>query len=88
MSDLPLSRRDFLTHAALGASAVTLVPREVVGGPEHIPPSDTIRVASIGIGGMGVRDVQTVADIEGTEIVALCDVDRDRGRRDWDCSYC
>lgn len=79
MSDHPLSRRDFLTRAALGASAVTLVPREVVGGPEHIPPSETIRVASIGIGGMGARDVQAVAEIEGTEIVALCDVDRERG---------
>lgn len=79
MSTHPLSRRDFLTQATLGASAATLVPREVVGGSDYTPPSDTIRVASIGIGGMGARDVQAVSEIEGTEIVALCDVDRKRG---------
>lgn len=80
MSDHRLSRRDFLTRAAITASAATLVPREVVGGPGYTPPSDTVRVGCIGIGGMGGNDVRAVADLEGTKIVALCDVDRERGK--------
>ncbi len=79
MSDHRLSRRDFLAQGALGASAATLVPREVLGGSEYTPPSDTIRVGAIGIGGKGASDVQSVASVDGTEIVALCDVDRERG---------
>jgi len=80
MSDHRLSRRDFLTQTAIGASAATLVPREVVGGPAHTPPSDKVRVGCIGIGGMGGNDVRAVAALEETEIVALCDVDRKRGK--------
>lgn len=76
MDDPRLSRRDFLAQGALGATAATIVPREVLGGPGHTPPSDTIRVAGIGVGGKGASDVRNVASLEGTEIVALCDVDQ------------
>ena len=78
MADPRLSRRDFLAQGALGASAVTLVPREVLGGPDHTPPSDTLRVGAIGVGGKGAVDVRSVAGLDGTEIAALCDVDRKR----------
>ncbi|MFB6099405.1 MAG: Gfo/Idh/MocA family protein [Salinibacter sp.] len=78
MSDHPLSRRDFLTQSALGASAVTIVPREVLGGEGHTPPSDMIRVGAIGVGGKGETDVRSVANLDGTEIAALCDVDEER----------
>lgn len=80
MSDHRLSRRDFLAQGTLGASAVTLLPREVLGGPEHTPPSDTIRVGAIGVGGKGASDVRNVASLDGTEIVAVCDVDQERGK--------
>lgn len=80
MSQHPLSRRDFLAQGALGASAATLVPREVLGGTGHTPPSETIRVGAIGIGGKGTSDVRSVASLDGTEIVALCDVDQERGK--------
>jgi predicted dehydrogenase len=78
MADPRLSRRDFLAQGALGASAATLVPREVLGGPGHTPPSDTLRVGAIGVGGKGAVDVRSVDALEGTEMAALCDVDRKR----------
>ena len=71
-------RRNFLKTLALGTSAVTIVPRHVLGGPGLIAPSDRIRVASIGVGGMGGGDVGVISRL-GAEIIALCDVDQVRG---------
>lgn len=71
-------RRDFLKALALGTTAVTVVPRHVLGGPGLIAPSDRIRVASVGVGGMGGGDVGTISRL-GAEIIALCDVDQVRG---------
>ena len=72
------SRRGFLV-AAGGAAAwsFTVVPRHVLGGPEHLPPSVRVRVAGIGAGGMGGGDIATHAR-NGADIVALCDVDDQR----------
>ena len=70
----PIHRRQFLAQAAL-AGAFTIVPRRVLGGAGHIPPSETIQVAGVGIGGVGHGQIQSVAGQEGTKIVALCDVD-------------
>jgi predicted dehydrogenase len=74
-SGLKSSRRDFLSSAA-GAAVFgfTVVPRHVLGGPGHTPPSERINVAGIGAGGMGGGDIATVSRL-GANIVALCDVD-------------
>ena len=66
-----LSRRDFMGAAAV-AAAFTIVPRSVLGGPRHIPPSEKLNVACIGVGGMGEGDVRQVSR---ENIVAFCDVD-------------
>lgn len=66
-----MNRRDFLGSAAAMA-AFTVVPRHVLGGPGHVPPSEKLNIAGIGIGGRGEGDL----DECGSEnIVALCDVD-------------
>jgi predicted dehydrogenase len=70
-----LPRRTFVKHAA-AASAFTIVPRHVLGGPGHRAPSDRVNIASVGVGGMGRNDVKGVAQAGGV-IVALCDVDDD-----------
>jgi hypothetical protein len=57
--------------AAAGAAAM-VVPRHVLGGPGYQAPSDTLRIAGVGVGGMGRRYLQGCA---GERIVALCDVD-------------
>jgi predicted dehydrogenase len=61
---------------AAGAAAwgVTVVPRYVLGGPGQLPPSERVRLAGIGAGGMGGGDIATHAR-NGAEVVALCDVD-------------
>jgi predicted dehydrogenase len=64
----PPSRR---TIAAASAAAL-IVPRHVLGGSGHQAPSDTIRLAAVGIGGMGRRYMEGCA---GERFVALCDVD-------------
>jgi predicted dehydrogenase len=68
---MPLSRRDFVHQAALFGAGITIVPRHVLGRG-YRPPSDTLNVGCIGVGGMGRTDVNGVS---GENIVALCDVD-------------
>jgi len=72
-----LSRRRFLRSSIAAAafaavpSAATIVPRRILGrGPT--PPSDTLGIAGIGIGGMGAANLKA---LEEETIVALCDVD-------------
>ena len=66
-----ISRRNFI-----GTTAVTglfsIVPRHVLGGPGHTPPSEKLTIAGIGIGGMGGGNIRACAQ---ENIVALCDVD-------------
>jgi len=66
-----LSRRSFMGRAA-AVAAFTVVPRHVLGGARHVPPSEKLNIAGIGLGGRGEGDL----DECGSEnIVALCDVD-------------
>src|SRR5271156_2246153 len=72
------SRRSFLTATGSLARGFTIVPRHVLGGPGYLPPSERVNVAGIGAGGMGGGDIATHAR-NGANIVALCDVDDERG---------
>ncbi|MSR32226.1 MAG: Gfo/Idh/MocA family oxidoreductase [Gemmataceae bacterium] len=58
-------------------ATVLVVPRHVLGGAGQVPPSERVRVASIGVGGMGGGDVGTISRL-GAEMIALCDVDATR----------
>ncbi len=83
-----VSRRGFLGSVAAGVAVaatscshyetVTVVPPETMGRNGHIPPSETLLVGGIGVGGRGSNDVNAVAEVEGTKFVCLCDVDEDR----------
>lgn len=54
------------------AFGALVVPRRVLGGPGFQPPSDTLHVAVVGAGGMGMSNAEAL----GSEaIVAVCDVD-------------
>lgn len=74
------SRRKFLKGAALTAAGFYIVPRNVLGGPGFIAPSDKLRVASIGVGGMGGGDVRGITQTEKADFIALCDVDDSRAK--------
>jgi len=66
-----ISRRTFLTKVAAGGAACAIVPRHVLGRG-FTPPSDTLNIAAVGVGGMGRTNLINLAS---QNIVALCDVD-------------
>jgi len=75
-----IPRRGFLAGgaAALGAAAPLAVPRHVLGGEGHQAPSDTLRIAAVGVGGMGRN---YLAGCKGERVVALCDLDHARSAK-------
>ncbi|MHC4354610.1 MAG: Gfo/Idh/MocA family protein [Planctomycetota bacterium] len=69
------SRREFIRTAGPVLAGMTIVPRHVLGGVGRIPPSETIQVAGIGIGGVGHGQIASIGEQKGTRIAFLCDVD-------------
>ena len=69
-------RRDFIKGVG-GATLFTVLPRRLVAGSGETPPSETVNVAAIGIGGRASLDIDGLAGA-GARIVALCDVDMER----------
>jgi predicted dehydrogenase len=69
-----INRRKFLKSAA-AISAFTIVPRFVLGGKNYIPPSDTLYIAGVGVGGKGTSDLTGFANHPNAKIAFLCDVD-------------
>lgn len=69
-----LNRRGFLQKSVAGAAVAgfVTVPRHVLGGAGHTPPSEKVNVAGIGVGNRGE---QVLRMMESHNIVALCDVD-------------
>lgn len=65
------NRRDFVKMAGLGALGFTILP-SLYG---KAAASDRLRVAHIGLGGMGNNHMKWFANLPEVEIVALCDVD-------------
>jgi predicted dehydrogenase len=74
------SRRRFLKSTAGAAAAFTIVPRHVLG-QGTTPPSERLNIAAIGAGGQAAADINEVARDRGTRIVALCDADLRKERR-------
>ena len=66
-----MDRRQFLGGVAGSAFAFHVVPRHVLGRG-FVPPSETLNIAGIGVGGRGAGVLKEMA---GENIVALCDVD-------------
>jgi predicted dehydrogenase len=69
------SRRKFIKNAAVAGAAFTILPRFVLGGKGFVPPSDTVYIAGIGVGGKGTSDLTGVAKNSAARVVFLCDVD-------------
>ena len=70
-----IDRRTFVGELSTAAAAFTIVPPHVLGR-RHVPPSDKLNVACIGIGGQGATDVRGMSS---ENIYALCDVDLHQG---------
>jgi predicted dehydrogenase len=72
MSNLPDSRRNFLKKTAFAATALTVLPKNVISGLGYKAPSDKLNIAGVGIGGKGHPNL---VGMNTENIVALCDVD-------------
>jgi len=78
MKDEPkrtVSRRGFMGAAASTALALTVVPSRVLG---QDAPGNKLNIAAIGAGGRGWANLRRVA---GENVVALCDVDLEQGKK-------
>jgi predicted dehydrogenase len=68
------TRRGFLKGAAGSTALFSIVPRYVLGGAGFVPPSEKVNIAVIGVGGMGMRNVQSLLNEPEARIAAICDV--------------
>lgn len=59
------------------AGAVTVVPREVLGGAGRVPPSERLVLAHIGMGTQSIRELGGLLREDRIQIVAVCDPNRD-----------
>ncbi len=76
------SRRKFLKDAARAASVTMavpyLVPAAALGKDGQVAPSERVTLGAIGVGSMGQADVKALMQCEGVQVLAVCDVVRDR----------
>ena len=71
-----LSRRKFLGQSAAAAIGFSIVPRRVLGGAGHVPPSDKVNIAFIGVGAQGLRVMLHFLKEPDVQGVAVCDVNK------------
>ncbi len=71
MARRKLTRRKFVAGTGQAALSAMIVPRHVLGRGFQAP-SDTLNIAMVGTGGMGMNNAQALVS---ENIVAVCDVD-------------
>lgn len=69
----PLNRRDFIKQGGAAALSLAFLPTMA----RKAAASDRLRIAHIGVGGMGNNHIKFFAALPEVEIAALCDVDED-----------
>lgn len=75
-----LTRRQFIrvgsgaVAAGAGLNAIVLQPKTLFASPRVVPPSDTVRFASIGTGVRGCELLEATLRVPGIECVAVCDL--------------
>ena len=72
------NRRKFLKISAASAASCQIVPRHVIGGQGHTPPSETYGAALIGCGGRGPGTYESMVRKLPATLVAACDVQKTR----------
>ena len=77
---MSINRRNFIKLLG-GATLLTVVPRRVLGGPNHVAPSDQLTKGIIGVGGIGKSKYHFTSD-ERCRLVATDDISVRRSN--WD----
>ena len=72
-----LSRRQLLRTGGMAATAFTIVPRHVLGGPGFVAPSEKVTLACIGFGTQAIREIGGILASPDVQVVAVCDVEKD-----------
>ena len=65
------NRRSFIKKSVIGGLGFTILPS--LGN--RVAASDRLRIAHVGVNGMGNNHINWFAELPEVEIVALCDVD-------------
>jgi hypothetical protein len=68
-----INRREFLGSAAAASLAMTIVPRQVLGGPGYVAPSDKLTLGYIGCGTQGMREMTGLIANPNLQMVAVAD---------------
>jgi Oxidoreductase family, C-terminal alpha/beta domain/Oxidoreductase family, NAD-binding Rossmann fold len=71
-----ITRREFIGATAASSLAFTIVPRNVLGGPGIVAPSDKLALGYIGCGTQGMREMVGLIAHPKIKIVAVCDVNK------------
>ncbi len=70
-----MNRRDFISKTALGAAAITILPRHVLGGNGFLAPSDRLNLGFIGVGKQMYGLLNQFMKLPETMVIAAADVD-------------
>ncbi|MCL6268028.1 Gfo/Idh/MocA family protein [Flagellimonas myxillae] len=87
-----INRRKFIQKTSLSAAAVSLLPSALKAnierpskssymGDHAAPKLEQVRAAFIGVGARGGTHVRSFAALEGTEVVAICDLYEDNVKK-------
>lgn len=68
-----MKRRQAIKSSAAAIAAFHIVPRHVLGGPNHIAPSDKINLAIVGAGGRGRQVLRGMMKEPDVRVVAVAD---------------
>ena len=68
---MPTTRRHFLSSTVISGTGLRAMPPAM---QIRVRPNDRIRIATIGIGGMGTADTHASLANPGVELVAVCDL--------------
>ncbi len=71
-TDRNVSRRRFLA-GSIATAVAGVVPRHVLGGAGHVPPSEQLNVAVVGTGGQGITNIKNLLTHKDVKISAICD---------------
>ncbi len=72
-----------MQQSAVAAASFFIVPRHVLG-KGFIAPSDKLNIAGVGIDGKGFSDTNNAFNKGANNLVALCDVDWAKGKRNFE----
>jgi len=72
-----MNRRNFLKYASASATALSIVPSHVLGGPGQVAPNEKLNMALIGCGTQGLREMVGMLAMPEVQVVAVCDPNKD-----------